>query len=1022
MDAPRPARVLTIAPAAPFLDTLVAALLDGRLVPGGPIGDDPLALAAATIYVPTRRAARALGAAILAARGGRATLLPSIRPLGAVDEDLIALDTRPEAALDLPPAADPLERRLAMTELVLGWARALSPAARARLPGEAVAVPSSPADAARLAGDLLALMDQVATEEASWGKLAEIVPADLAGWWQISLAFLELATAAWPAILAERGLSDPIARRLALIDAEARRLAAEPPQAPVIVAGSTGSVPATARLMAAIARLPRGAVVLPGLDQALDDATWELLRSGDGEGVASHPQYGLARLAGHIGVGRADIRELGAAPPAGLALRARLVSEAFRPVGTTEMWESAGARLGGAAALAEATAGVTVVEAANEREEALAVALALREALDGGAGRVALVTPDRTLARRTAAELARWGIAADDSAGVPAADTPAGILARLAGEVALLGAPATAVLALLDHPATRLGLDPAVLRAGAEQIDLAVLRGPRLAPGLAALTEAADAAGGRAAEVARRLAAALAPLADLAGRETVAVATLAAAHRAALGALTAPAPSTGDPAAEAIDAALAGLAGEMGAGLAIAPGDWPGLFQALAGDTAIRPERDGDPRVLVLGPLESRLQHADLVVLAGLNEAGWPRPVADDPWLSRTMRAALGLEAPERRIGLAAHDVAQAAAAGPVVLTRARRAAGSPTVASRWLQRLAAVAGPDAWGAARRRGERLVELARALDRPDGPPRPAPRPEPRPPLAARPTTISVTEVETLIRDPYAVYARRVLGLRALDPHAADPGAAERGTIVHAALADFLGHYDGPFDEDAVAALTAAGRRAFRTVERYPEVVALWWPRFERIARAFVAEMAAAGPVRRRHLEIEGLLPIRLGARTVMLKGRADRIDETAAGLVVVDYKTGGHPSQKQVASLLAPQLPLEAAMARHGAFPGVPAGGEIEALVYIALKGRAPPIAVLSMAGVLEGDADRGVPDRTPTELAEEARQRLAALLAAYEDPGHPYLSWARPQFERRFAGDYDHLARLQEWALAEDEA
>ena len=1058
-----PARVLTIPAAAPFLEVFAAALLDGRLVAGPPLADDPLALADAIIYVPTRRAGRALAEALVAANGGRPLLLPKIRPLGAVDEDLAVLDGGDAAAAALPPAADPLERRLAMTELVLGWTRALTPAARARLEDEPVAVPASAADAARLADDLLALMDQVATEEASWGRLAEIVPAELASWWQISLAFLSIATESWPAILAAGGRIDPIARRLALIDAEARRLAAAPPAAPVIVAGSTGSVPATARLMQAIARSPRGAVVLPGLDAELDAATWALLGAEAGEGAVSHPQYGLARLLDRIGVGRDDVVALADIDDAGLAARARLVSEAFRPVGTTDLWQAAAARVGGGAAVDAALAGVAVVEAGNEREEALAVALALREAVEEGARRVALVTPDRGLARRTAAELARWGVRADDSAGVPLGDTPPGILLRLVAAVALDGAAAAAVIALLEHPAARFGLDAATVRRGAEAIDLAVLRGPRLAPGLPALTAAAEATlaaafadrprpesedgssfasadgpppwqgrdgraradGGLADGVllARRLAAALAPLADLADREAVSVAVLAAATRAAVAATVTAAdePPAAHPAAALVDEGLMRLAGEAGAGLMVAPGEWPGLVQTLIGDAPVRPERGGDERILILGPLEARLQPLDLVVLAGLNERAWPRPPTDDPWLSRQMRAALGLEAPERRIGLSAHDVTQALGVGRVVLSRSARAGGAPTVASRWLQRLAAVAEPRAWAAARSRGGRLLDLARGLDRPDGPPRPAPRPEPRPRLDARPAKLSVTEIETLIRDPYAVYARRVLALKELDPHAADPGAAERGTMIHAALARFLATYAGPFDEAAVAALLTCGRAAFAPVAGRPEVMALWWPRFERTAAAFVARMAGEPQPRRRHLEVGGGLAVPLVARGVVLTGRADRIDETAEGLVVVDYKTGKPPSVRQVASMLAPQLPLEAAMAMRGGFSGVPAGLTVAALVYVALRGRAAPVEVEEMRGLVKGDPARGVPDRTPADMAEEAWSRLVGLVAAFEDPSRPYLSRARPQFERAFAGPYDHLARVKEWRIAEEE-
>jgi ATP-dependent helicase/nuclease subunit B len=1016
-------RVYTIPPSANFLATLVDALVGGSLVPGPPLRDDPLALAGATIFVPTRRAGRALAAAITEAAGGRATLLPSIRPLGDVEEDLLALSPAGAALEDLPPAIDPLERRVVMTTLVLGWARALSPDVRKLLPGEAVLVPTSPADAARLADDLLALIDQVTTEETDWRKLQDIVPAELARFWQVTLAFLEISTAAWPQILAERGRIDPVARRIRLIDAEAARLSASPPAGPVIAAGSTGSVPATARLMAAIARLPQGAVVLPGLDLSLDAGTWAAIDEGDG--APSHPQFGLARLLHRLGVTRADVVPL--AEPS-RRLRGKLVSEAFRPAETTERWAGIAERLGSPEAIVEGLAGLGIVEAANEREEAAAIALSLREALADGAGRAALVAPDRTIARRVAAELARWGIAAEDSAGTPAGATPLGVLARLVAEVGLAGDDAAAMVALLKHPLADFGLSPAARFAAVDRLERRVLRGPRLAPGAAALAAAArhrsvtsPEAMEDACDLAQRLAAALAPLAACTAEPAVSVAALASAHAAALAAVRAP-PDDADalpPAAgEAHFAAVfERLAGIDAAGLELAPREWPALFETLAGATAVRPAGMRPGRVEIWGPLEARLQAADLVVLAGLNETTWPRVVGVDPWLTRPMRAALGLEAPERRIGLSAHDVEMALGAPRVLVTRSLRAGGAPTVASRFLQRLKAVAGPAGAAAMLAEGERHLDRARRLDRPDGPPVAAARPEPKPPLAARPSALSVTEIETLIRDPYAIYARRVLRLKALDPIAEDPGAADRGTIVHDALAAFLRAYRGPFDESAVAALLEAGRRAFAAVTDYPDVTALWWPRFERIARGFVALEAGRPPPRDRKIEIDGVLTLPRRAGDFTLTGRADRIDVTADGLVVIDYKTGGAPTAAQVRSLLAPQLPLEAAIIRAGGFAGVAADAPLAALAYVKLRGLAEPVE----EEAIEPGVDKDGVDRSPDALATEALVRLAALVASYDDPEKGYLSRARVAFEKAMDGPYDHLARAREWTVGGDE-
>lgn len=798
------ARVFTIAPSAPFLTTLADALVSGRLV--GPMMSggqpDPLALSEATIYVPTRRAARDLGRAILERLGGKAAILPAIRPLGDVEEDLLALDgVADREAAHLAPAADALGRRLAMSELVLGWSRALSDDSRALIRGETIAVPTSPADAVRLADDLLRLMDQMTTEEISWSGLATLVPEEHAAYWQITLAFLTVATRWWPEILAEQGLTDPVARRIALLRAETERMRRAPPQGPVIVAGSTGAIPITAELMAAIARLPRGAIVLPGLDLDLDARDWAMLT--EGEGAPSHPQFGFARLLERMGLERADVGIIATPdgsrglPPVLAAARARLVSEAFRPAGATDAWAGVEARLGGPQAIGTALSGLDSIEARNDREEALAIAIAMRAAVEEGHS-VALIAPDRAIARRVQGELLRWSIIADDSAGQPLGQTPAGILARLVADVGIACDDPHGLLALLKHPFAGFGLPPEAARAAAERLEMAVLRGPRLETGFAALIAAATRAQDEAAlDIARRAAEALAPVSDLAavgGRHPMV--RLAAATLEALGRVVAVAAEDGaespvavpqavaeDRSFRAIGAALERLAAAGTSGLELSVPEWPALMATLIGDAAVRTAGTGDPRVRIWGALEARLVSTDVIILSGLNEAVWPAIPKSNPWLTRSMRTRLGLEPPERYIGLSAHDVTQALIAPRVIVTRAERIGSTPTVASRWLLRLRAVAGETAWAGAGQRGSRFLDLARNLDRPADPPRPVSPPRPKPPIEARPTEFSVTEIETLIRDPYAIYARRILGLRPLDALAADPGGSERGTMVH-----------------------------------------------------------------------------------------------------------------------------------------------------------------------------------------------------------------------------------------------
>ena len=1044
--APRP-RVTSIDAGRPFLPTLVRALLDGEAVPGFRWdGSDPTGLADALILVPTRRAARGLEAAFLAeiaARGGPAvTLLPTIRPFGDVDadEDLFADDGDDE------PVATPLERRLVMARLVLGWTRTLAGALTNPATGSAPTLPSSPAEAVRLSTALLTLMDQVVSQGVDWSRLDDLVPDDHAAYWQMTRAFLTIVADAWPKHLAERGLADPAVRRHAAVRREARRLAENPPKGPVIAAGSTGSVPSTAELIAVVSRLENGAVVLPGLDFDLDEAAWAMLEpaAGDGDPVPGHPQYGLRLLLATLGVERDEVRRLGPPAEATAAARARLLSESLRPAETSESWAPFAADIrAGDFDLAAALDGVSLIEAKSEAEEALAVALALRETIEDPAKTAALVTPDRVLARRVATELARWGLDIDDSAGQPFGHTRAALLARLVGEVALGGYEPQAVSALLAHPLARFGCSAAEARRLGRVVELVVLRGPRTRPfGRGLLRayeermEAITAERSREPRPLRRLGAetlaaardllaalvdALEPLENLVGRGDVAVPTLLSAHVAALTAVARD--DTGSAAAlydgedgAALAAALAEFgraAASEGAALAFDATAWPGFFDAVLGDAPVRRPTAPDARIFVFGPLEARLLSFDRVVLAGLDEGIWPITTRTDPWLSRPMRHDMALEAPERRIGLSAHDFAQGAAARSVVLARSARAGGAPTVASRWLQRLSTLIGPAGHARLTGAAARFLEWARALDAAEAPPHTALRPEPKPPVDWRPTRLSVTEIETWIRDPYALYARHVLGLDPIDPLGGEIGAAERGTFVHEVLAAFVADWDGTASRIEAERLGAITEDRLVAYDAFPEVVALWRPRIAAIARWWLAADAArSARVAERRTEVGGRWDLPIDGIPFTLTGYADRLDLLADGsLAVLDYKTGRPPSEKEVQSLLAPQLALEAAMARAGAFGGDFAGRPIAELAYLHLKGGETGGSWEKRGTTAEGLG--------PEALAEAAKAGLESLVRGFRDPDRGWISRRHVRFEKDRSGTYDHLARVAEWAAGE---
>ena len=968
--------VFTIPAGVSFVD----ALANGLVAQAGP---DPMALADATVLLPTRRACRALAEAFLRRADGAALLLPAMTPIGDIDAEEIALagadDPALAAALDTPPAIPDLHRRLLLTRLILEK-------------GASEDRPPSPAQAARLAEELARLIDRVQTERLSFDRLATLVPDAYATHWRITLEFLEIVTKNWPAVLADIGCIDPADRRNRLMEAQIEAWRHDPPDHPVIAAGSTGTVPATADLIACVAGLPRGMVVLPGLDTTLDSEARDALE-------ATHPQYGMHRLLDHLGIDADDVDTWQWASVDDRAeARTRLIGAAIRPASVD------------AGVLAPSDVGLALtslgrIDCAGGREEAGVVALALREALVTPGKTAALVTADRGLARRVTAEMRRWNVEIDDSAGMPLADTPPGVFLRLTATMVSADLAPTELLATLKHPLAGAGMAVAAFRAQVRALEIAVLRGPRPAPGFDGLAHALDEAD-RAelvswlddlAVMARDFNAALA-------RPTVPLRDMVTAHIGFAEALAAGDGISGadrlwaGETGEALHAFVVELSAAAGTLAPLDGASWPALLEALMAGRVVRPRYGRHPRLAILGPLEARLQHADLVVLGGLNEGSWPPEAETDPWMSRPMRADFGLQPPERRIGLAAHDFAQAFAGPEVLITRATRVEGTPTVASRWLLALDnALARAESRGRLSAGAAQWLSWQAAIDRPAANvPEAAP---PCPPVAARPRRLSVTQIETLVRDPYSVYARHVLGLRALDEIDADPGAAERGSVIHDALDRFFRAFPVALPDDAVDRLLAQGRDSFGRALDRPGVKAFWWPRFERIAHWIVEyERSRRTGIATLLTEINGEMVIDAPAGPFKVTAKADRIElRTDGGVAILDYKTGAVPSKKSVELGLSPQLPLEACIASVGGFAGVPAG-PVATLAYLELTGGEPPGREISASDDAEA-------------LAPLTRDRLERLISSYDEPDRAYPPQLDPEIAPRYS-DYDHLARL----------
>lgn len=1033
MSDRRTPRVFSIPAGAPFLPTLADAVLSGALVPEHRWDGDPLTLADTTIFVPTRRAARELRSVFAGRLGGRSAILPVVRPLGEFDEDAAAFDLSDADEASLAPPIAPLERLLRLAPLVRAWKAGLPPYIAEKFEEEVI-VPASPADSIWLARDLSRLIDEIETEGADWNRLGELVSGSLAGWWQVTLSFLEIVTRAWPAVLAELDRSNPAAHRDALIRRETGRLVGAPARGPVIAAGSTGSIPATAELLSAISRLPHGAIVLPGLDLSLDDRSWAVLDGASPHpSVLGHPQFGLARLVRRVGVARRDVVEIGE-PSRSLAIRRAILAEALKPAETTDEWAASRAAMS-EAVVADALAGITLVEAANEREEAAAIAVALRGAIVQPDATAALVTPDRELARRVSAELLRFGIRADDSGGTPLLRTPPAELLQLVLEAVFRPGTPVPIAGLLKHPFLRLGFERPKVRHAAETIELVALRGGTGRPDIAELpalferrleavksgrkpfwldrVDAGALADARA--VLGRLGQALAPLVGYRGGRRLQLVELARATVAVLESLARDQAGGFDglydrEPGEKFAAFFRSLLAST-ADFELDAGDWPEIVSALLAPEIVKPGPGSDGRVVVWGALEARLQTVGTLVLGGLNEGSWPHKAEPDRFMSRLMKGGLDLEPPERNIGLAAHDFMMAMGHERIVLSRSARLGGAPAAASRWLQRLTTFAGPEQTAAMCRRGADLIAWARNLDA--GETRPAKRPRPVPPLKARPTRFSVTEIETLRRDPYAIYARHVLKLLPLDPLVRDPGAAERGTLFHLVLSRFTERCPDPRADDAEAHLYAAAEDAFAEAGLPPDIRAVWWPRFRASVGHILAwERRDRINARQRLAEVRAE-PLAVGDTGVTLSGYADRIDLLAAGHAdILDYKTGSSPSKAQAHTLVAPQLALEGALLMRGAFKAV-GSRQPSVLAHVRLKANGEVIE----EPILEHARSR----KSAPQLSEDAWRRLDELLGHYRDPARGYLSRALPFREGEADGDYDHLARVLEWSAGSED-
>ncbi len=952
--------LFALPPGVDFPAELVTGLLD-RFGRGA-----PEAMAQVTLILNTQRMRERVKAQFQL-RGAR--FLPRLMLVTEVDR-----------LLPLPPAppAQPLRRRLELAQLLDG----LLQTGTTDFPRAALF---------DLAESLATLMAEMQGEGVTPDQIAALDVAEHSGHWARTQAFLGIVA---EVLKGDAPDAEGRLRRVVLDLASAWAML--PPKGPVIVAGSTGSRGTTALLMQAVARLPQGAVVLPGFDFDLPDAVWDSM--DDALTAEDHPQYRYRKVMEALGVGRDAIQHWTEAP-APAADRNKLVSLALRPAPITDQWLSEGPKLPD---LGPATEGLTLIEAPGERAEALAIALILREAAETGT-KAALITPDRNLTRRVTAALDRWGIRPDDSAGKPLALSAPGRLLRQVA--ALFGQRLTVdqALALIKHPLAFTGAEAEFGRG--QHLILAreyELHLRRRGPVFPTAESVLDWAGKSGLARAMRWAEILGTV--ISGQESVADQPLTgflARHLALTEALARGFAEAGSGALWEKEAGVRaretvqGLQDVADSGGVMSPGDYASLFRSVLDAGEVREAETLHPGIMIWGTLEVRVQGAELVILGGLNDGIWPAAPPPDPWLNRAMRKAAGLLLPERKIGLSAHDFQQGIAAPRVVLTRSLRGADAQTVPSRWVNRLVNLmeglpgrGGPGALRLMRDRGKHWLEMAEAHAAPKAPVASAIRPSPRPPVAVRPRQLSVTEIQRLIRDPYAIYAKHILKLTPLDPLRPEADPRLRGTVLHKILETYLREGEG-----GEAALLAIADRVLEAEVAWPLARAIWRARIEKAAPGFLEFSATTGG---KPVLIEERGAVALAGQDFTLKGKPDRIDMLDDGrLLIIDYKTGdppGKPEQKHFDK----QLYLAAAMAENGAFKGLDFA-EVAKLAYVGVK----------------SDFKVSPVDLEPGEIAQ-VWEEFKELIAAYGRASRGYTARAAMKLEKSVS-DFDHLSRYGEW-------
>ncbi|MBP3347063.1 MAG: double-strand break repair protein AddB [Alphaproteobacteria bacterium] len=955
-------KIYSVPASCGFTDVLAQKFLDEYR-------ENRQALADVLFLLPNRRAVKALADAFVRAGGMSPMLLPRMMPLGEAEEDELFLTGggSREYLSGMFPAISSTERCLLFTKIIMSK------------PGDFGMEKMSLNQACYLAQELSGLIDLAENEQLDFAGLADLVPDDYAVHWQETLRFLKIITEFWPLILEERQVIDPVARRNRLLEAQCDIWQRNRPEKRIVIAGTTATYPLMRKMVKTVLELPNGELWLSALDRKLDDESWAVLDE-------THPQFELKQLLDYLDMPRELVTEV--LSPENRE-REAFASEVMRPAGVTNRWLEIGQK----GFDETAWRGVNLLNCGDLREEALAIALIMREVLETPEKTAALVTSDRNLARRVSAELERWDVTVDDSAGRPLSLTAVGIFLRLTVQAAE-SESRLKLLALLKHPLLRMGQEAADIRLRVRDLE----KWWRKAGGQVDVCEA----------FLQEVSGKLQELSSLLQHDKVLFKNLLACNIKTAELLAGTPQKSGEQVlwqgddGEAAAQFIADLYENAEVLGEIETKEYGGLLDALMSGVNVRPKFGGHPRLKILGPIEARLNRFDVTIIGEVNEGVWPKTASSDPWMSRPMKKDFGFPLPEKAIGIAALDFFRLLCGETVYLTRAERVQGTPMVKSRWWLRLETVLKALGQKVADRELSPYGYWAKQLDEPEKVISIKP-PAPRPEIRLRPNALSASAIEKWMRDPYEIYARYILKLKRLEEVEEKLDFSDYGTIVHAVLQEFNNKYPEQLPENAREELLKLGEAYFTENKVVQETRAFWWPNFEKSVDWFLQQEKEYRPqIARVHTEVSGSLTIKTAGRDFTLKAIADRVDETKDGKInIIDYKTGKARKVKEVCSGKAPQLPIEGLIAEGGGFTGIPPR-EAAKLIYWQLG-------------------------RQETEISEDIKQVLQdnleilrEYISCFEFESTAYVCQPNPKNIPEYS-DYEHLARIKEWSVKDND-